>query len=237
MARPLCLTRYPGVSTATLHKTSSEVTHSKDGIVPGVAEEMMLAEEKAIPRFLVGGLGDNFGFRKPELMGLKLSQVDLGARTIRLLPGITKSDKGRVVGMPSSVFELTSDCIRGKAPDDRVFTWQNGRPVKDFRGAWAQMAKAAELPNLLVHNLRRSAVRRMLRRGIGKHVARRISGHATDAIFDRYDITDETDLADAARKLENIEIGHKLDTQFAEAAEPLVKSRFHSAGMAELADA
>ena len=31
--------------------------HSKDGIVPGVAEEMTLAEEKAIPRFLVGGLG------------------------------------------------------------------------------------------------------------------------------------------------------------------------------------
>jgi SLOG-like protein len=31
--------------------------HSQDGIVPGVAEEMTLAEEKAIPRFLVGGLG------------------------------------------------------------------------------------------------------------------------------------------------------------------------------------
>jgi len=31
--------------------------HNKDGIVPGVAEEMTLAQEKAIPRFLVGGLG------------------------------------------------------------------------------------------------------------------------------------------------------------------------------------
>src|ERR1700677_2128874 len=31
--------------------------HSKDGIVPGVAEEMTLAEKKAIPRFLIGGLG------------------------------------------------------------------------------------------------------------------------------------------------------------------------------------
>jgi hypothetical protein len=64
----------------------------------------------------------------------------------------------------------------------------------------------------------------MLRRGISKHAARRISGHATDAIFDRYDITDETDLADAARKLENVEIGHKLDTQSAEPMEALVKS-------------
>lgn len=31
--------------------------HSADGIVPGVAEEMNLAKEKGIPRFLVGGLG------------------------------------------------------------------------------------------------------------------------------------------------------------------------------------
>jgi len=31
--------------------------HSGDGIVPGVAEEIALAERKGIPRFLVGGLG------------------------------------------------------------------------------------------------------------------------------------------------------------------------------------
>jgi hypothetical protein len=31
--------------------------HGGDGIVPGVAEEVSLAEQKGIPRFLVGGLG------------------------------------------------------------------------------------------------------------------------------------------------------------------------------------
>lgn len=31
--------------------------HDADGIVPGVAEEMALAEKKGIPRFLIGGLG------------------------------------------------------------------------------------------------------------------------------------------------------------------------------------
>jgi hypothetical protein len=31
--------------------------HSGDGKVPGVAEEMRLAEEKGIPRFLIAGLG------------------------------------------------------------------------------------------------------------------------------------------------------------------------------------
>src|SRR5260221_9904157 len=31
--------------------------HRGDGMVPGVAEEMKMAEEKGIPRFLIGGLG------------------------------------------------------------------------------------------------------------------------------------------------------------------------------------
>jgi len=31
--------------------------HSGDGIVPGVAEEVALAERKGIPRFFIGGLG------------------------------------------------------------------------------------------------------------------------------------------------------------------------------------
>lgn len=31
--------------------------HSGDGLVPGVSEELALAEQKGIPRFLVGGLG------------------------------------------------------------------------------------------------------------------------------------------------------------------------------------
>jgi hypothetical protein len=33
-------------------------------------------------------------------------------------------------------------------------------------------------------------------------VPKRISGHVTDSIFDRYDIGDETDLADAAERLQ-----------------------------------
>lgn len=46
-------------------------------------------------------------------------------------------------------------------------------------------------------------MRRMVRRGVSKHVAKRISGHKTDSVFDRYDIVDEPDLVGAARKLES----------------------------------
>ena len=67
------------------------------------------------------------------------------------------------------------------------------------------------MPDLIFHDLRRSAVRNMVRAGISKHVAKLISGHQTDSVFDRYDITDATDLAEAARKLE-ARNGHKMGT-------------------------
>jgi integrase len=63
--------------------------------------------------------------------------------------------------------------------------------------------KEAGVPDLLLHDLRRTAIRNLVRAGISKHVAKQISGHSTDSIFDRYDITDEQDWADAARKLES----------------------------------
>ncbi len=152
-----------------------------------------------------------YGFRKSELLGLRVSQIDLKARTIHLLPGTTKNDKGRAVVMTDEVFELVAECIRDKQPDDAVFTWANGKPVTDFRKTWRTLAKTAGMPGLLLHDMRRSAVRNMVRAGISKHVAKRISGHTTDSVFDRYDISDESDLADAARKME-ARIGHKLGT-------------------------
>jgi integrase len=153
----------------------------------------------------------NFGFRKGELLGLRVSQIDLKARTIHLLPGTTKNDKGRAVVMTDEVHKLVCECIKGKKPGDAVFTWANGKPVTDFRRTWRTLAKKAEMPDLIFHDLRRSAVRNMVRAGISKHVAKRISGHQTDSIFDRYDIHDTADLAEAARKLE-ARNGHNMGT-------------------------
>jgi hypothetical protein len=50
----------------------------------------------------------------------------------------------------------------------------------------------------------------MMRAGVSKTVAERISGHAIDSVFDRYDIVDEGDSAEATRRIQTRAKGHKL---------------------------
>src|SRR5262249_6217372 len=76
-----------------------------------------------------------------------------------------------------------------------------GRPITDFRKAWATACKAAGCPGRLVHDLRRSAVRRFEHAGITRGVAMKLTGHRTENVYRRYAIVSDKDLRDAASKL------------------------------------
>lgn len=147
-------------------------------------------------------MGRTYGWRISELLNLRMEQIDLQARTIRLDPGTTKNRDGREVTMTGPVHALLSKCVANKAPEDAIFTWPDGRPVKDFRGVWAKATKAAGVPGLLFHDLRRTAARNLRRAGIAEGVIMKIGGWRTRSVFERYAIVSQTDIADALRKLE-----------------------------------
>lgn len=139
------------------------------------------------------------GFRKGELLNLLAMQLTDG--WLRLFAGATKNGKARSVKLPDDVRAALELCAKGKQPDDYLFTWPSGRRIKDFRGAWDKATATAGVPDLLFHDLRRSAVRRLRRRGIPTATAMLITGHLTRQVFDDYDQANADDVADAAGKI------------------------------------
>src|SRR5713101_7510000 len=146
-------------------------------------------------------LSYSFGFRKSELLSLKVSDVNLIAGTLQLRD--SKNGEARKVSLTGDAKNLLAACVAGKSAEDAVFTRGKGtKAVADFRGTWDKITLSAGCSGLLFHDLRRSAVRNMVRGGIPETVCMKISGHRTRNVFDRYNITSERDLADAARKIE-----------------------------------
>jgi integrase len=170
-------------------------------------------------------VGCNFGWRKSEVLNLQVRQVDFSAGTIRLDRGTTKNDDGRVVRMPNEVHQLLSACVAGKGPLDFVLTRDDGQRISDFRLAWSNACERAGCPSLLFHDLRRTGARNLRRLGVSEGVVMKIGGWRTREIFERYNIIDEADLADAARRLDEkrartaMETDKKTDTR-TENAEP-----------------
>lgn len=155
-----------------------------------------------------------FGFRVSELLKLKVNQIDLNERVIRLEQ--TKSGEPRNVKMTTKVFHLIKLCCEGKTSDDYVFTrFLKGRHkrIVDFRVVWENGCKAAGVPDLLFHDLRRTGARNLRNSGVPETTVMAIGGWKTRSVFERYVITDENDLADATAKLERY---HQIRTELHE---------------------
>jgi integrase len=159
-------------------------------------------------------IGHTYGWRLSELTSMRVRQVNLMDRTIRLES--SKNDEPREVIMTASIFTLLSACVSGKPADDHVFTREDSTPVKNFRDRWKSICKKAGVPGLLFHDLRRCGARNLRHAGVSESVIMKIGGWKTASVFRRYAIVDKADISNAVLKLQRsqeeqaeIQNGHK----------------------------
>jgi len=166
------------------------------------------------------------GWRVPsEVLCLTWAQVDFRAGVVRLEVGTTKTGEGRV--FPFGMLPALKALLERQRQDTKalerrrgeivpwVFHRDNGQPIRDLHDAWKGACRRAaivregnlervvrpELLGRIPHDLRRTAVRNLVRAGVPERVAMMLTGHKTRSVFDRYNIVSERDLSEGVAKL------------------------------------
>jgi integrase len=161
--------------------------NAREGFVDRADFEKLVDELPSEVLQDVARWGYFIGMRLGEVKSLTWEGYDRETRTMRLPGKNAKSGRARMIvldGMPELAELIDRRLATRRLDCPLVFHNGQGRRVGEF----------------YTTDLRRTAVRNMIRAGVDRDVAKRISGHETDEIFTRYNIVNEKDLAEAMVK-------------------------------------
>jgi integrase len=158
------------------------------------------------------------GWRVSEMRSLEWRDVFMADRVVRLRPEVSKNKKGRELPLRGELWEIFQRAEANRRLDCVYVFHSKGAPIGDFRKAWHNACVSAGVGyfekvgegraikkiyhGALIHDLRRTCVRNLVKSGVHEKVAMGISGHKTRSVFDRYNIVNTEDLAEALDKAE-----------------------------------
>lgn len=146
------------------------------------------------------------GMRAGEVLKLQWDQLDMEQGLLRLEPGTTKNNQGRLLPLTKEVVEALWQWRQATLRRYPTCVWvchYRGKRLRQVpRKRWIKACDRAGLKGKIFHDLRRTAVRNMVRAGVPERVAMSISGHKTRSVFDRYHIVSQDDLWAAKQRLE-----------------------------------
>jgi integrase len=126
--------------------------------------------------------------------------LPLAAGVIRLRAEHSKNGRPRVLVLRGDLLELVRRQMAVRRLGCPYAFNCDGRPLGNFQGV-APNLRGGRPRRAALHDMRRSAVRNMVRAGVPERVTMAVSGHRTRAVFDRYNIVSEDDLAAAAERV------------------------------------
>ena len=138
-----------------------------------------------------------------EVLSLTWEQIDTRAKLIRIDPGVTKAGEGRTFPITQTLDAILKRRTKAKKDGCALVFHLDGQtiPRRQFSRKWSDACSDAKLPNIIPHDMRRSAVRQLERARVPRQVAMRLVGHRTEPIYRRYAIVSESDVHEAGASL------------------------------------
>ena len=147
------------------------------------------------------------GWRRGEVPTLEWPEVDYQGRRLRLRGAESKNGEPRYLpyGDSPTLVEIIERRWQARTltGDGARFVFhRNGKRIRDFRTAWEGATERAGCPDLLFHDLRRSAVNNLNAVNVPPKVAMQITGHKTMTTYQRYHIVRDDDTRAALSKVD-----------------------------------
>lgn len=165
------------------------------------------------------------GQRRGNVLGMRWSDVDLGARVWSLNAKQTKQSKAQTTPLVAQACEILQrrsesagtpwvfPATRASGPDRAIGPMSEAR----LRDAWARICAAAGIEDLRPHDLRHTSGSWLARLGASEAVRQKALGHQTPAMAARYSHLELDPVADALQR-----VAHAIE---AEATRPAAKVR------------
>jgi integrase len=141
------------------------------------------------------------GMRIGEVLGLEWPQIDLKAGRVVLCPQETKAEDSRVVYLSERAVKGLEALEREPAHPTSALVFPH--PTTGKRRGIPRKGFALAFPSgVHVHDLRRSFATQARKAHIPESVVMKMGGWKTRAVFDRYNVVDESDIREAAQVLQ-----------------------------------
>ena len=132
------------------------------------------------------------------MQSLEWKDVDLRSQLITLRSENSKNKEIRYLPLTRRLLEIIEEQWRKRRDFSCLYVFnRHGRRISNFRKSWTAATEAAHKPGLLVHDLRRSAIKNMMKTRVPQATAMAISGHKTTSTFRRYHIIDTDEIRTA----------------------------------------
>lgn len=147
----------------------------------------------------------NTGLRRGELFSLAWEHVDLERKNISVLASHSKGNATRTIPLNSEALAVLT-AIKPTPAKGLVFKSPDGGGRFDnVKKAWAEITKAAGIPDLRWHDLRHDFASQLVMRGVPLFTVQKLLGHQNPKMTQRYAKLAPSTLADAVNLLRGYE--------------------------------